>query len=90
MEVSDAVNNAIAAIVMALGVYLKNDLKDKKIGNFKVSRLLPVIILVVSEAFNIIYGLTQGEHIIVSISNGLTSAMKATFGYDVVKSLTKN
>ena len=89
MEVSEAINNAIAVIVTALGVYLKHDLNDKKIGNFKLIRLLPLFILVISETLHIAYGFTQGEDIIISISNGLKSAMIATFGYDIAKSFIK-
>ena len=89
MNSLNGVNGIISGIVVAIGVYLKNDLKDKKIGNFKLMRLFPLIILIVSEILHITYGFTQGEDTIISISNGLTSAMLATFGYDVVKSMSK-
>ena len=88
MESSNAANTAISGAVVAFGIFLKEWLKDKKIGNFELRRLLPLLILLASEILNIAYGYTQGENIVISISNGVTSACMAAFGYDVVKSIT--
>ena len=87
MDIFNVVNSSIAGAVIAVGVFLKNWLKDKKIKNFELKRLLPLFLLIISEALNIAYGMTQGENIVVSISNGLISTFIATFGYDVVKSI---
>lgn len=87
MNIFNLVNSSIAGAVIAIGVFLKNFLKDKKIKNFEVKRLLPLFLLIVSEIINIAYGLTQGENIVVSISNGFISTFVATYGYDVVKSI---
>ena len=73
MNIFNLVNSSIAGAVIAIGVFLKNFLKDKKIKNFEVKRLLPLFLLIVSEIINIAYGLTQGENIVVSISNGFIS-----------------
>ena len=87
MNIFNLVNSSIAGAVIAIGVFLKSFLKDKKIKNFEVKRLLPLFILIVSEIINIAYGLTQGENIVVSISNGFISTFVSTYGYDVVKSI---
>lgn len=87
MNIFNLVNSSIAGAVIAIGVFLKSFLKDKKIKNFEVKRLLPLFLLIVSEIINIAYGLTQGENIVVSISNGFISTFVATYGYDVVKSI---
>lgn len=84
------INAAIAGAVVAIGAFLKMWLKDKKIGKFELKRLLPIFILIIAEALNIVYGLTTGENIVISISNGITSTFIAVFGYDVAKSLFKN
>ena len=89
MNIFNAINSSIAGAVIAFGVFLKDDLKDKKIGNFELKRLLPIILLLVSEALNILYGYSIGENVIVSISNGLISTLLATYGYDVFKTLKK-
>lgn len=87
MDIFNVVNSSIAGAVIAVGVFLKNWLKDKKIKNFELKRLLPLFLLVISEVINIAYGLSQGENIVISISNGLISTFIATYGYDVVKSI---
>lgn len=87
MGIFNTVNSSIAGAVIAFGVFLKDDLENKKIGNFELNRLLPIILLLVSETLNILYGYSIGENIIVSISNGLISTMIATYGYDVYKTL---
>ena len=87
MDIFNIVNASISGAVVAAGVFLKSWLKDKKIKNFELKRLLPIFLLIVSEVLNIAYGLTQGENIVISISNGLISTFIATYGYDVVKSI---
>ena len=89
MENLNFINGAIGAAVIAFGAFLKEWLKGKKIKNFEVKRLLPILVFIVAEVLNITYGLTTGENIVVSISNGLTSTFIATFGYDVYKSVFK-
>ena len=83
----NAVNGAIAAAVVAIGKFLKEFLKDKKIRDFELKRLLPIFIFIVAEVLNIAYGITTGENIVVSFSNGITSTFLSVFGYDIVKSL---
>lgn len=89
MENLNFINVSIAAAVVAAGAFLKEWLKDKKIKNFELKRLLPIFILIIAEVINIVYGLTTGENIVVSVSNGVTSAFVAVFGYDVYKSVVK-
>ena len=83
----NTVNNAIAIAVYAAGKFLKEFLKDKKIKDFELNRLLPIFIFVISEILNIAYGITNGENIVVSFSNGITSTFLAVYGYDIIKSL---
>lgn len=89
MENLNFINGAIGAAVIAFGAFLKKWLKGKKIKKFELKRLLPIFVFIVAEALNIAYGLTTGENIVVSISNGLTSTFIAVFGYDVYKSVFK-
>lgn len=83
------INAAIAGAVVAVAAFLKTWLKDKKIGNFKLKRLLPIFVGIIAEILNIIYGLTTGENIVISVANGITSTFIAVFGYDVAKALFK-
>ncbi len=89
MENLNFINVPIAVAVVTAGAFLKEWLKDKKIKNFELKRLLPIFILIIAEVINIVYGLTTGENIVVSVSNGVTSAFVAVFGYDVYKSVVK-
>lgn len=89
MENLNFINGAIGGAVIAFGFFLKEWLKGKKIKNFKLIRLLPIFVFIVAEALNIAYGLTTGENIVVSFSNGLTSTFIAVFGYDVYHSAFK-
>lgn len=89
MENLNFMNGAIGAAVIAIGTFLKEWLKDKKIKNFELKRLLPILVFIVAEVLNIVYGLTTGENIVVSFSNGVTSTFIAVFGYDVYKSVFK-
>lgn len=90
MGIFNVVNTSISGAVVAIGVFLKDWLKDKQIKNFKLVRLLPLFLLIISEILNIVYGYTQGENIMISVSNGIISALTATYGYDVVKAVMKN
>ena len=85
--VFNVTNTTISSAIVAIGVFLKDWLKDKKIGNFELKRLLPILLLFISEAINIAYGYMQGENIMISMSNGVISACMATYGYDVVKTI---
>ena len=89
MENLNFINGPIGAAVIAVGVFLKEWLKDKKIKNFKLIRLLPIFVFIVAEVLNIVYGLITGENIVISFSNGITSTFIAVFGYDVYKSVFK-
>ena len=89
MENLNFINGSIGAAVIAAGVFLKEWLKDKKIKNFKLIRLLPIFVFIIAEVLNIVYGLTTGENMVVSFSNGITSTFIAVFGYDVYKSVFK-
>lgn len=88
----DYINIANAIIMGATifsGFYIKKFVKNKKIGNFELKRLLPILILIVGETFSILYGLSTGENIILSICNGLIVSGVSAFGYDIFKSLHK-
>lgn len=89
MEGLDYINAAIMGGVIAIGIFLKDWLKDKKIKNFELKRLLPVFILIVAEVLNVGYGLTIQQNIVISISEGFVSACISVFGYDVVKTVMK-
>ena len=89
MENLNFMNGAIGAAVITIGTFLKEWLKDKKIKNFELKRLLPIFVFIIAEVLNIVYGLTTGENIVVSFSNGVTSTFIAVFGYDVYKSVFK-
>lgn len=89
----DYINLANAAIMGATifsGVYIKKFIKNKKIKNFSLIRILPILILIVGETLSILYGLSVGENIILSICNGLIVSGVSAFGYDMFKSLRKN
>ena len=90
MENLNFINAAIMAGTIAIGVFLKSWLKGKKIKNFELNRLLPIFILIISEALNIGYGLINGDNIVVSISTGFVCACISVFGYDVWKSAVKS
>ena len=90
MENLDFINAAIMAGTIAVGVFLKNWLKNKKIKNFELKRLLPIFILIVSEALNIVYGIINGDNIVISISTGFVCACISAYGYDVWKSVVKS
>ena len=89
MEGLDYINAAIMGGVIAIGIFLKDWLKDKKIKDFELKRLLPVFILIVAEVLNVGYGLTIQQNIVISISEGFVSACISVFGYDVVKTVMK-
>lgn len=86
-EILNLTNGSIAGATIVVGVFLKKILKGKKIKNFELTRLLPLLIVCVSEALNIVYGIMTSENIIISISNGLITAFMAISGYDMFKSL---
>ena len=69
-EILNLTNGSIAGATIVVGVFLKKILKGKKIKNFELTRLLPLLIVCVSEALNIVYGIITSENIIISISNG--------------------
>ena len=89
MENFDWMDAVMVGGVVAIGKFIKKWLKDKKIKNFKLKRLLPVFILIAAEIMYVLYSFTTGENIILAISEGFVSACIATFGYDAVKSAFK-
>lgn len=90
MVIFSAANTSISGLVIAIGVFLKSWLKDKKIKNFELNRILPILLLFISEIISVVYGSTRGEDIWTSLSNGVVSALTATYGYDVVKTAMSN
>ena len=89
MENFDWMDAAMVGGVVAIGKFIKEWLKGKKIKNFELKRLLPVFILIAAETMYVIYSLTTGENMVLAVSEGFVSACIATFGYDVVKSAFK-
>lgn len=83
-------NAVIMGATIAAGIFLKHIIKNKKIGNFEIKRLLPIFILLIGEFLSVAYGIMTNENMIISISNGLTNSGIAAFGYDIFKSLYHN
>ena len=89
MENFDWMDAVLVGGVVAIGKFIKEWLKGKKIKGFELVRLLPVFILLAAETIYILYSFSTGENIILAISEGFVSACIATFGYDVVKTAMK-
>lgn len=89
MENFDWMDAAMVGGVVAIGKFLKEWLKNKKIKNFKLKRLLPLFILLAAEVMYVLYSFSTGENMVLAVSEGFVSACIATFGYDVVKTAMK-
>ncbi len=74
----------VAAIVI-IGKALKPLLGDRTIGKVKLTKLMPVMLLIIGEALAIAGALIQKTDIWTAIVTGLVCTGVAVLGYDAVK-----